>query len=145
MDSTFFTVVAVTAIVLQSFLHIFNVHLGTTHSERQLQARALVSSQILNSPELTHPRIMMGDFNDWMQGPVSRLLASHLVSADLAAHLTRCRTYPGLLPVVHLDHIYFDVSLHLECLKLHRSRTALMASDHLPLLAEFRLPREESG
>jgi endonuclease/exonuclease/phosphatase family metal-dependent hydrolase len=126
-------------------LHIFNVHLGTTHSERQLQARALVSSQILYSPELAYPRIMLGDFNDWMQGPVSRLLASHLVSADIAAHLRRCRTYPGLLPVVHLDHIYFDSSLHLESLKLHRSRTALMASDHLPLVAEFRLPREGSG
>lgn len=124
--------------------HIFNVHLGTTHSERQIQARALVSKQILYRAELQHPRILLGDFNDWTQGPVSRLLASHLVSADLAAHLPRRRTYPGLLPMVHLDHIYFDASLHLESLKLHRSRTALIASDHLPLLAEFRLPDAES-
>jgi endonuclease/exonuclease/phosphatase family metal-dependent hydrolase len=121
-------------------LHLFNVHLGTTHSERQRQARALVSTQILNNPDLRHPRVMLGDFNDWTQGPVSRLLASHLVSADLLAHLRRRRTYPGLLPMVHLDHIFFDASLHLESLKLHRSRTALVASDHLPLIAEFRLP-----
>jgi endonuclease/exonuclease/phosphatase family metal-dependent hydrolase len=121
-------------------LHVFNVHLGTTHSERQRQASALVSTQILNSPEMTHPRVMLGDFNDWTQGPVSRLLASHLVSADLMAHLRRRRTYPGLLPMVHLDHIFFDASLHLESLKLHRSRTALMASDHLPLVADLRLP-----
>jgi len=125
--------------------HIFNVHLGTTQSERQLQARALVSSQILYSPELAYPRIMLGDFNDWLQGPVSRLLASHLVSADIAAHLRRCRTYPGLLPVVHLDHIYFDSSLHLESLKLHRCRSSVVASDHRPLIDEFRLPPEESG
>ncbi|MCI0423240.1 MAG: endonuclease/exonuclease/phosphatase family protein, partial [Acidobacteria bacterium] len=91
--------------------HIFNVHLGTSHWERQIQARALVSPQILYSPELTQPRIMLGDFNDWMQGPVSRLLANHLVSADLTAHLRRCRTYPGFLPLVHLDHIYFESSL----------------------------------
>ena len=121
-------------------VHVFNVHLGTTHSERQRQARALVSTQILNSPEMKHPRVMLGDFNDWTQGPVSRLLASHLVSADLMAHLRRRRTYPGLLPLVHLDHIFFDASLHLESLKLHRSRTALMASDHLPLIADLRLP-----
>lgn len=121
-------------------LHVFNVHLGTTHYERQRQARALVSAQILNSPEMAHPRVMLGDFNDWMQGPVSRLLASHLVSADLAAHRQRRRTYPGILPMVHLDHIFFDASLHLESLKLHRSRTALLASDHLPLIAEFRWP-----
>jgi endonuclease/exonuclease/phosphatase family metal-dependent hydrolase len=121
-------------------VHVFNVHLGTTHSERQRQARALVSTQILNSPEMKHPRVMLGDFNDWTQGPVSRLLASHLVSADLMTHLRRRRTYPGLLPMVHLDHIFFDASLHLESLKLHRSRTALMASDHLPLIADLRLP-----
>jgi endonuclease/exonuclease/phosphatase family metal-dependent hydrolase len=42
--------------------------------------------------------------------------------------------------MVHLDHIFFDASLHLESLKLHRSRTALMASDHLPLIADLRLP-----
>jgi len=121
-------------------VHIFNVHLGTTHSERQRQALTLVSKQILNSPALVHPRVMLGDFNDWMQGPVSRLLASHLVSADLAAHLRRRRTYPGPLPMVHLDHIFFDASLHLESLKLHRSRTALIASDHLPLIADFQVP-----
>jgi endonuclease/exonuclease/phosphatase family metal-dependent hydrolase len=128
------------AISDQQCLHIFNVHLGTTHSERQLQARALVSTRILNSPDMTHPRVLLGDFNDWMQGPVSRLLASHLVSADLTAHLRRRRTYPGPLPLVHLDHIFFDASLHLESLKLHRSRTALIASDHLPLIADFHLP-----
>jgi endonuclease/exonuclease/phosphatase family metal-dependent hydrolase len=83
---------------------------------------------------------MLGDFNDWTQGPVSRLLAGHLVSADLMAHLKRRRTYPGFLPMVHLDHIFFDASLQLESLKLLRSRTALVASDHLPLIAEFRLP-----
>jgi endonuclease/exonuclease/phosphatase family metal-dependent hydrolase len=122
-------------------LHVFNVHLGTTYSERQHQARALVSTQILNSPEMMHPRVMLGDFNDWTQGPVSRLLASHLVSADLMAHLRRRRTYPGFMPMVHLDHIFFDASLHLESLKLHRSRTALIASDHLPLVADLRLPQ----
>jgi endonuclease/exonuclease/phosphatase family metal-dependent hydrolase len=125
-------------------LHVFNVHLGTTHSERRRQASALVSTQILNNPDLRHPRVMLGDFNDWTQGPVSRLLASHLVSADLLAHLRRRRTYPGLLPMVHLDHIFFDASLHLESLRLHRSRTALVASDHLPLIAEFRLPLQQS-
>jgi endonuclease/exonuclease/phosphatase family metal-dependent hydrolase len=126
-------------------LHIFNVHLGTTHSERKRQAHALVSTQILNSPDIRHSRVLLGDFNDWMQGPVSRLLATHLVSADLVAHLRRRRTYPGPLPMVHLDHIFFDASLHLESLTLHRSRTALMASDHLPLVADLLLPVGEPG
>jgi endonuclease/exonuclease/phosphatase family metal-dependent hydrolase len=40
---------------------------------------------------------------------------------------------------MHLDHMYFDRALALEQFSLHRSRMALMASDHLPLLAEFRV------
>jgi endonuclease/exonuclease/phosphatase family metal-dependent hydrolase len=44
-----------------------------------------------------------------------------------------------MLPFLHLDHIYYDPALELERLTLHRSRTALIASDHLPLVADFRL------
>jgi endonuclease/exonuclease/phosphatase family metal-dependent hydrolase len=39
---------------------------------------------------------------------------------------------------MHLDHIYHDDSLELERLTLHRTRTALLASDHLPLIADFK-------
>jgi Metal-dependent hydrolase len=42
--------------------------------------------------------------------------------------------------MLNLDHIYFDRELELKSLQLHRSRTAVMASDHLPLVAEFKLP-----
>jgi endonuclease/exonuclease/phosphatase family metal-dependent hydrolase len=47
------------------------------------------------------------------------------------------RTYPGVMPFLHLDHFYYDERLKLESFKLHRSRKALVASDHLPLLAQF--------
>jgi endonuclease/exonuclease/phosphatase family metal-dependent hydrolase len=40
---------------------------------------------------------------------------------------------------MHLDHMYFDKELLLEEFLLHRSRMALVASDHLPLVAEFEL------
>lgn len=70
------------------------------------------------------------------------LLASHLTSADIRAHLQRSRTYPGALPFLHLDHIYFDDLLDLERIMLHKSRAALVASDHLPLVADFRIQRE---
>jgi endonuclease/exonuclease/phosphatase family metal-dependent hydrolase len=40
---------------------------------------------------------------------------------------------------MHLDHMYFDRELALEEFILHRSRMALVASDHLPLVAEFGL------
>ncbi len=120
-------------------LRVFNVHLGTAFLERRHQARALVSADILQQQQLTAgARVVLGDFNEWTHGLASRLLAQHFESADVRHHLRRGRTYPGLLPLLHLDHIYYDQSLVLERLTLHRSRTALLASDHLPLIADFR-------
>ncbi len=119
-------------------LHIFNVHLGTAFLERRTQARRLIAPELLNDAEIQSPRIVMGDFNEWTQGLATRLLRSHLVSADFRAHLQRSRTYPGVLPVFHLDHIYYDPILHLERLTLWRTPKALVASDHLPLVGEFK-------
>jgi endonuclease/exonuclease/phosphatase family metal-dependent hydrolase len=120
-------------------VHLFNIHLGTAYIERRFQGRKLVSEEILNSGELSGPRIVVGDFNEWTHGLASRLLSAHLKSADLRYHLSRARTYPGILPLVHLDHVYYDGALELKRLMLHRSRTALIASDHLPLVADFAL------
>ncbi|HEX8493882.1 MAG TPA: endonuclease/exonuclease/phosphatase family protein [Pyrinomonadaceae bacterium] len=118
-------------------LHIFNVHLGTAFLERRHQARQLTGDGILRQPELSGARVVLGDFNEWTHGLASRLLSQHFESADIRHHLRRGRTYPGVLPLVHLDHVYYDQALTLERLTLHRSRTALVASDHLPLVADF--------
>lgn len=120
-------------------VHIFNVHLGTGYLERRKQAHMLVSREVLLSPALKHPSLVLGDFNEWTHGLVSRMMQSHFESVDIQLHLNRRRTYPGVLPLMHLDHMYFDRQLVLEEFLLHRSPMALMASDHLPLLAKFRI------
>jgi endonuclease/exonuclease/phosphatase family metal-dependent hydrolase len=118
-------------------LHVFNVHLGTSFFERRLQARRLVAADLLTDLSLERPRLVLGDFNEWTSGLATRLLQSHMQSADIRTHLRRSRTYPGMLPLLHLDHIYFDPQLKLEKLTLCRTRKAIVASDHLPLAAEF--------
>ncbi len=120
-------------------LHVFNAHLGTAYIERRHQGRKLVSDQVLRSHRLTGARVVLGDFNEWTRGLASRLLAEELESADVRQHLRRARTYPGALPLLHLDHVYHDPSLRLERLWLHKSLTALVASDHLPLVADFKI------
>lgn len=120
-------------------LHVFNVHLGTAFIERRHQGRKLVNDAILNNEELSGARIMLGDFNEWTRGLTTRLLAANLASADIRAHIQRSKTYPGVLPFLHLDHIYFEDSLDLERVTLHKSRAALVASDHLPLVADFQI------
>lgn len=121
-------------------LHIFNVHLGTGFLERRNQAQRLIAPELLKPTEVESPRVVLGDFNEWTQGLATRLLRSHLESADIRTHLQRSRTYPGVLPFLHLDHIYYDPALQLERLTLWRTPKALIASDHLPLIGEFKLP-----
>jgi endonuclease/exonuclease/phosphatase family metal-dependent hydrolase len=122
-----------------SILHVFNVHFGTALYEHWLQARRLFEEKIVSHAELHGPRIVLGDFNEWIRGVVMPTFKSHLEHADVRRYLKPRRTYPGLLPIFNLDHIYFERPLKLEWLHLYKRRPALIASDHLPLVADFAL------
>jgi endonuclease/exonuclease/phosphatase family metal-dependent hydrolase len=120
-------------------LHVLNVHLGTSFFERRHQGRKLISTDVLGSKELKHPTIVVGDFNEWTRGLATRLMSTDFSSVEARLHLKRRRTYPGVLPLFHLDHFYFDERLELVSAKLVRTKLALVASDHLPIMAEFRV------
>jgi endonuclease/exonuclease/phosphatase family metal-dependent hydrolase len=94
---------------------------------------------VLGSTELAPPTIVVGDFNEWTRGVASRLMAGRYQSVETRLHLHRRRTYPGVLPILHLDHFYFDERLELLNAQLVRNRLALIASDHLPIVGEFRM------
>ncbi len=115
--------------------HFFAVHLGTSFGERREQARMLLSGDVLLANEMNGRRIIAGDFNEWTRGLVTTMLSHHFESADIAMHLRRRKTYPGFLPFMHLDHVYYDPEFKLREMHLHRTRLALLASDHLPLVA----------
>lgn len=38
---------------------------------------------------------------------------------------------------MHLDHIYYDTQLDMERVTLHRTKTSMLASDHLPIVADL--------
>jgi endonuclease/exonuclease/phosphatase family metal-dependent hydrolase len=118
-------------------LHLYNVHLGTAILERRYQAGRL--SAIVHDRRVPRPKIVLGDFNEWMRGLATQMLDERLQSIDLRRHLRRRRTYPGLFPLLHLDHIYYDGEVEVIKLEMPRTRLALIASDHLPLLAELRV------
>ena len=118
-------------------LHLYNVHFGTAILERRVQAERLAG--IVSDRRVTGPKVVLGDFNEWTRGPASALLSERLRGVDLTAHLRRRRTYPGLLPLVHLDHIYYQGRVEVQGVELVRTRRALIASDHLPLVAELRI------
>jgi endonuclease/exonuclease/phosphatase family metal-dependent hydrolase len=120
-------------------LHVFNVHLGTAVRERRQQAVRLLDRDLLRAIDISGPRIVLGDFNEWVHGMVTRTLVAEFHLSDLRAHLTRVRSYPALLPLLNLDHIYFDHHLQIEKAFFHRTRRSMIASDHLPLVADLIL------
>jgi endonuclease/exonuclease/phosphatase family metal-dependent hydrolase len=120
-------------------LHVFNVHLGTGHMERRYQGRLLVNGRILTRPDVKGPRLVIGDFNEWTRGLTSRLLRKSFQTFRPRYAGRFARTYPGILPVLSLDHCYYEPPLRLAGTRLWRTRTALLASDHLPLVADFRI------
>jgi endonuclease/exonuclease/phosphatase family metal-dependent hydrolase len=122
-------------------LHVYNVHLGTAVLERRYQAPRLAA--FVHDHRIAGPKIILGDFNEWMRGLATKTLSSVFKSIDIQAHLRRRRTYPGIFPVLHLDHIYYEGHVEVHGVELPRTRRALMASDHLPLVANLRISFEK--
>jgi endonuclease/exonuclease/phosphatase family metal-dependent hydrolase len=118
-------------------LHVYNVHLGTAILERRHQARRLAT--IVLDRHVSGPKLVLGDFNEWTKGLATTLLTEKLHSVDLRNHLRRRRTYPGLFPLLHLDHIYYTGHVEVVGIELPRTRLSLVASDHLPLVADIRV------
>jgi endonuclease/exonuclease/phosphatase family metal-dependent hydrolase len=124
-------------------LEVFNLHLGLSAREREQQAGLLVRSR--EFPDLADgpPCIVGGDFNDWR----SRLrpIFTEVFCFSCATEGSRgasipMKTYPSFSPRGALDRFYYR---DLELVRARRCRLALskVASDHLPIVADFRLPR----
>jgi endonuclease/exonuclease/phosphatase family metal-dependent hydrolase len=121
----------------EAILHVYNVHLGTAVLERRYQAGRLAG--FVHDHRIKGPKVILGDFNEWMKGLATKTLSALFESIDIAQHLRRRRTYPGLFPLLHLDHIYYEGEVTVRSLELVRTRKALVASDHLPLIADLTI------
>ena len=118
-------------------LHTFNVHLGTGYMERRYQAKLLMSEGILLDPDLRGIRLVLGDFNEWTKGLTTRLLRETFETFPPRHALRFPKTFPGMFPFTTLDHCYYEPPLELLATRLWRSKVALVASDHLPLIADL--------
>ncbi len=87
-------------------LHVFNCHLGLGLQERREQLR-LLAGFVQASARLHGPRMLMGDFNEWHHGPITRGLR-----VEFSSPLRRMRrTHPAFFPLFRLDRIYWDAEL----------------------------------
>ena len=119
-------------------VHLYNVHLGTSLRERRHQAVRLAA--FVRDRRVAGPKVVLGDFNEWTRGLATTMLSESLQSVNLFAHLKRRRTYPGVFPLLHLDHIYYEgARVEVRNVELPRTRRTLITSDHLPLVADLRI------
>lgn len=120
-------------------LDIVNTHLGLTRAERSMQVGALIGHEWIGGRPPGGAFILAGDFNVGRRSRSFRRLAACLQPVSDATGRKRLRTFPSRLPVLALDHVF--VSEPVEPVDAHTVRTKLarMASDHLPLVAEFRI------
>ncbi|MBQ0718970.1 MAG: endonuclease/exonuclease/phosphatase family protein [Gammaproteobacteria bacterium] len=124
-------------------LDVFNLHLGLSPLERQRQAGMLMRCKEFTDIEKNAACIVGGDFNDWL----SRLRALFVEGMALRCATdkeTRIRTrpiktYPSFAPRGGLDRIYYRGNLRAISAIPCRHQVARVASDHLPIIAEFEL------
>ena len=112
---------------------IWNTHLGLLAAERRAQVAAMVQEFLLHQ-EL--PLVLCGDFN-------CRPRSKEIIGLGL--HLERVlsqRTFPGFLPVVHLDHVFHTRHLRVDRTFVPKTMLARRASDHLPLVVDLEWSRK---
>jgi len=115
-------------------VHVFNLHLGLSGSERKKQLALFLDSDPFRGLHPRTPIVVAGDFND-----VWGTLGKFLEPAGFRSMGKPIRTFPAWGPVRALDSIYTRGDIALESVMSSRLKAARRASDHLPLIADLRL------
>lgn len=124
-------------------LEVFNLHLGLSARERRQQIGLMASSQEFSSLQRDAACIVGGDFNDWRS--LLREFFVEVLGFDCATESltvkgrSPIRTYPSFSPRGPLDRLYFRGSVERILARRCRLRISKVASDHLPVIAEFEL------
>lgn len=114
-------------------IHVIVLHLGLIPASRARQVEQLGHFIEREVPRRA-PLIVAGDFNDW--GGKLRPAMHALGLRDFVGE--RALTYPSRLPLTQLDYVYAR-GLKPQGLSIPRGRIWWRMSDHLPLIAEFKI------
>jgi endonuclease/exonuclease/phosphatase family metal-dependent hydrolase len=119
----------------QRTLHVYNLHLGLSATERRQQLQRFLASHPFSHLDARAPILVAGDFNDvW-----ASLGRDFLQPVGFRGLRRPIATFPAWAPLRPLDALY--VRGRLELVEVHRAhlKSARYASDHLPLVADLRL------
>lgn len=116
-------------------LSVWGVHLGVRHVERARQTSALLGRmrRVIHGAERL-PLVVLGDLNAGPSSKLLRTLGTWLVDARAYGG---GRTFPSSYPMFAIDHVLVSPPLCVATARAHRSPAAVMASDHLPFVADL--------
>lgn len=111
-------------------LSVFGMHLDLSGLWRVRQARAIAA--LAKTEQATRPTVLMGDLNEWRSAAgCFREFGRHFAVLDPGP------SFPSRRPLGRLDRIMHCGALRPRACGVHRSALAMVASDHLPVWAEF--------
>ena len=110
-------------------VHVLAAHLGLRIRERRFQVRQIL--EYLDSVRNTLV-VVLGDFNDWLPGRS----VVHVLDRRLGRP-PRPASFPAVRPIVPLDRIWVQPAQALRRIFAHKTPTARLASDHLPVVADI--------
>jgi len=121
-------------------IHFFNTHLGLRSKERELQIKTILSREWMGAIQDNEPVVFCGDFNAGPKSSVFELIGQNLKEAksDIKRASHR-RTIPSRYPLFELDHIFYRGNIHLDSVEIPSTKITKAASDHLPVIADFKL------
>jgi endonuclease/exonuclease/phosphatase family metal-dependent hydrolase len=112
---------------------VIGTHLSLGGGTRRRQARALLEA-MEHGPGRGLPTLLMGDLNEW-----GRRGALAVLAPAFGGMPPRAPTFPAFRPLASLDRILGRPAGIVARLRVHDTRLAREASDHLPLTARVEL------
>ncbi|MEW6252841.1 MAG: endonuclease/exonuclease/phosphatase family protein [Planctomycetota bacterium] len=121
---------------------IFNIHLSLTSRMRRRQVRHLLEIDELVRIDPQAACLIAGDMNDWggvLKRRIFEPAGFRCATNRQPGSRWALKTYPSFAPTGGLDKIFYRGPLRL--IRVYRSSLPLarVASDHLPVIADFEL------
>jgi len=113
-------------------LRVTGVHLGLRAADRRRQARSIVDTLLERTDRSSE--IVLGDFNEWRRDK-----GCLTVFQERLRPVSPQPSFHTAAPFVSFDRVFLGGGLQVVDSGVHRSDTARVASDHLPLWANLHM------
>ena len=117
-------------------VHLFNLQLSFTPTRRRIQFGTLHGSDLLNSPSLVCPTVVLGDFADPLWWLSSFSLDQEVFKPPRPM---LGPTYPAPFPLLGRDRVYIRGDIRVLESRVMRTSEARKASSHLPVILTIEI------